>query len=460
MRRVLLAAFILTLLLTVAFGAAAQDDTDPADLPTLRIAVLPVLNTLPLYVAEAENFYVEEGVNVELIPFNAARDQQVALQAGEVDGANTDLAVLALLVSGGVDLRAVRLEPIEGRYFSIVAGADSGIETLDDLRGVPIAISQNTIIEYLTTEILRDAGFSDDEIVYEEVPQIPVRLELINTGQVAAGTLPEPLTTLAVELQGATLVGSDEVAAFVPTVLAFSTEVLTGQPEAIFAFLRAYERAVIALDENPEAYRDVMNANNRIPEPLHGNYPVPSFPRTVVPSPEQTALVVDWMVDIGLLQEPLAYDELITADFLPVGSLYQVIAGTESLSTLTTAIQWAGLASILHENEGPLTILAPTDEAFEAALEALDITLDDLLADIDALVDILTYHVIATDLPAEVILSLEGIDMPTLQGSEVSITIDGDNVIINGSANVIDADVPAANGLLHIIDSVLLPPSE
>ena len=460
MRRVLLAAFILTLLLTVAFGAAAQDDTDPADLPTLRIAVLPVLNTLPLYVAEAENFYVEEGVNVELIPFNAARDQQVALQAGEVDGANTDLAVLELLVSGGVDLRAVRLEPIEGRYFSIVAGADSGIETLDDLRGVPIAISQNTIIEYLTTEILRDAGFSDDEIVYEEVPQIPVRLELINTGQVAAGTLPEPLTTLAVELQGATLVGSDEVAAFVPTVLAFSTEVLTGQPEAIFAFLRAYERAVIALDENPEAYRDVMNANNRIPEPLHGNYPVPSFPRTVVPSPEQTALVVDWMVDIGLLQEPLAYDELITADFLPVGSLYQVIAGTESLSTLTTAIQWAGLASILHENEGPLTILAPTDEAFEAALEALDITLDDLLADIDALVDILTYHVIATDLPAEVILSLEGIDMPTLQGSEVSITIDGDNVIINGSANVIDADVPAANGLLHIIDSVLLPPSE
>ena len=458
MRRLLLSTLVLTLLLTVAFGAAAQDESD--ELPTLRIAVLPVLNTLPLYVAQAEDFYVEEGVNVELIPFNAARDQQVALQAGEVDGANTDMAVLALLVNGGVDLRAVRLEPIEGRYFSIVASADSGIETLDDLRGVPIAISQNTIIEYLTTEILRDAGFSDDEIVYEEVPQIPVRLELINTGQVAAGTLPEPLTTLAVEIQGATLVGSDENADFVPTVLAFSADVLTEQPEAMFAFLRAYERAVVALETDPEAYRDVMNANNRIPEPLQANYPVPSFPRAVVPSPEQTALVVDWMVEVGLLPEPLAYDELVTADFLPVGSVYQVMAGTESLSLLTAAVEAAGLAGILDENEGPLTILAPTDEAFEAALEALDITLDELLADIDTLTDILSYHVVAADLPAETILSLETIDMPTLQGAEVTIAIDGEDVIINDSANVVEADVPAANGLLHIIDSVLLPPGE
>lgn len=459
MKRVLLAVLILTLLLAT-FGAMAQDDVDSADLPTLRIAVLPVLNTLPLYVAQAENFYAEAGVNVELIPFNAARDQQIALQAGEVDGANTDMAVLTLLVNGGVDLRAVRLEPIQGRYFSIVAGANSGIETLDDLRGVPIAISQNTIIEYLTTEILRNAGFSDDEIVYEEVPQIPVRLELINTGQVAAGTLPEPLTTLAVEIQGATLVGSDEVAAFVPTVLAFSVDVLTEQPEAIFAFLEAYERAVIALEQDPEAYRDVMNANNRIPEPLQGSYPIPSFPRAVVPTPEQTALVVDWMVSVGLLTEPLAYEQLVTVEFLPVGSLYQVMAATESLSLLTAAIETAGLASVMHENEGPLTILAPTDDAFAAALDALDITLDDLLEDIDALVNILTYHVIATDLSAETILSLESIDMPTLQGADVAITTDGDNVIINGSASVIDADVPAANGLLHIIDAVLLPPTQ
>lgn len=302
----------LALMVLPVLTTAQEDNT-----PTLRIAVLPVLNTLPLYVADAEGFYAEQGINVELVPFDSARDRQIALQTEEVDGANTDLQGVILLVNGGFDVRAVRMEPIEQAYFSIVAGAESGIETIDDLRGVPIAISKNTIIEYLTTEMLLNAGFEAEDIVYEDVPAIPIRLELLNGGQVAAATLPEPLTTLSVNLQGGTLIASDTEVAVVPTVLAFNSSVLEENADAVTAFLAAYEQAVTAINDDPEQFRDVMVENIRVPEPLQATFPVPTFPTAVVPSEEEAELVMDWMLDVELIEEALDYDTIVDASFLP-----------------------------------------------------------------------------------------------------------------------------------------------
>jgi NitT/TauT family transport system substrate-binding protein len=313
----LLLLAMIVMLMTIPLVVSGQDGDEAEELPTLKIAVLPVLNTLPLYVAQSEGFYAEYGVNVELIPFDSARDRQIALQTGEVDGANTDLQGVILLVNGGFDVRAVRMEPINEQYFAIVAGAESGIETIDDLRGVAIAISENTIIEYLTTEMLLNAGFEEDEIVYEEVPAIPIRLELLANGQIAAATLPEPLVTLSTALQGGILIASDEDAVIVPTVLAFNGDVLEENGKAVRAFLAAYEQAVNAINEEPEAFRDVMNENIRIPEPLQATYPVPTFPTAVVPSEEEAQLVMAWMLDVELLDEELEYDSIIDDSFLP-----------------------------------------------------------------------------------------------------------------------------------------------
>ncbi len=310
MRRLLILLLVLTLL---PFGVLAQED----EKPVLRIAVLPVLNTLPLYVAEAEGFYEDQGVTVELIPFNSAREQQIALQAEEVDGANTDLVVTALLINGGVDLKVIRMEPIEGAYFSLVAGPETGIESIDDLRGVAIAISENSIIQFLTQQMLEEAGFAEDDIVYESVPQIPIRLELLATGGVSAATLPEPLTTLATQLQGGTVIASDADLPAVPTVLSFSDAMLESYPETIIAFLAAYEQAVEAINDDPEAFRDVMVENIIIPEPLQAEYPVPTFPTAMVPSEEVVELVNEWMVSVELLDEPLEYDTIIDASYLP-----------------------------------------------------------------------------------------------------------------------------------------------
>jgi transforming growth factor-beta-induced protein len=100
-------------------------------------------------------------------------------------------------------------------------------------------------------------------------------------------------------------------------------------------------------------------------------------------------------------------------------------------------------------------VFAPTDDAF--ALLGQD-TINDLLADTDALSNILLYHVIADQVvPAETALTLNGSDVEMANGDTVTVTVTDGNLFINES-QVIIADVPASNGIIHAIDAVLLPP--
>lgn len=124
---------------------------------------------------------------------------------------------------------------------------------------------------------------------------------------------------------------------------------------------------------------------------------------------------------------------------------------TDILSTLVAAVQAADLVEVL-QSDGPFTVFAPTNEAFAALPEG---TLESLLLEEnkEMLISILTYHVVSgkvmsTDLS-------DGMTAETVQGSEISISV-GDGVTING-ANVVMADVEASNGVVHIIDQVILP---
>jgi uncharacterized surface protein with fasciclin (FAS1) repeats len=132
------------------------------------------------------------------------------------------------------------------------------------------------------------------------------------------------------------------------------------------------------------------------------------------------------------------------------GSLVDVAASAGSFEILLAAVDAAGLTETLDEG-GPFTVLAPTDDAFGDLPEG---TVEALLDDIDALTDILLYHVIDGTVPASDVQSFSLV--PTLQGSDVKVTVDG-SVFLN-DAEVTTADVAANNGVIHVIDTVLLPP--
>jgi len=134
-----------------------------------------------------------------------------------------------------------------------------------------------------------------------------------------------------------------------------------------------------------------------------------------------------------------------------LGTIVDVAVAAGSFETLVAAVQAAGLVETLS-GEGPFTVFAPTDEAFAALPEGV---LDALLLpeNVDVLVKILTYHVVpGTVLAADV---TDG-DVATVEGQTVTLDTMG-GVTVNG-ANVVTADVLASNGVIHVIDAVILPP--
>jgi uncharacterized surface protein with fasciclin (FAS1) repeats len=139
------------------------------------------------------------------------------------------------------------------------------------------------------------------------------------------------------------------------------------------------------------------------------------------------------------------------------GTIVDVAAAAGTFNTLVAAVQAAGLVETLS-GQGPFTVFAPTDEAFAAALDSLGLTADELLADTETLTSILTYHVVAGLVPSSQVVTMDGQAVATVNGADITIGVDGDTVKIN-DATVTAVDIPASNGVIHVIDSVLLPPA-
>jgi uncharacterized surface protein with fasciclin (FAS1) repeats len=121
-----------------------------------------------------------------------------------------------------------------------------------------------------------------------------------------------------------------------------------------------------------------------------------------------------------------------------------------SFETLVAAVKAAGLVETL-KGEGPFTVFAPTDEAFSKLPEG---TVEALLKDKEKLAAILTYHVVSGKVMASDVVKLSS--AKTVQGQEVEIKVSGEGVMID-NANVIKTDIETSNGVIHVIDTVILP---
>ncbi len=143
-----------------------------------------------------------------------------------------------------------------------------------------------------------------------------------------------------------------------------------------------------------------------------------------------------------IVEEPAAEPPTIAA----------IAAGDENFSTLVTALDAAGLVETLN-GEGSFTVFAPTNDAFAALPEG---TLESLLADpAGALTNVLLYHVVDGAVMAETVVTLDA--ATTLQGEDVTIAVRDGNVFLNDTVQVVITNIEASNGIIHVIDAVLVP---
>ena len=145
---------------------------------------------------------------------------------------------------------------------------------------------------------------------------------------------------------------------------------------------------------------------------------------------------------------------VINKVLVPEFDIVETAIMNEDFNTLVAAVEAAGLVDAL-KGAGPFTVFAPTDAAFAALPEGV---LDGLLADTDALTKVLLYHVLDEKVLAETVLGLDGEEVTTKLGQKILITID-DGVFVN-EAEVIVTDVECSNGVIHVLDAVLIPDME
>ncbi|MDX1417527.1 MAG: fasciclin domain-containing protein, partial [Candidatus Promineifilaceae bacterium] len=198
-----------------------------------------------------------------------------------------------------------------------------------------------------------------------------------------------------------------------------SVTTLQGEPIAINV-----ENGVVILDETAEVIITDIEASNGV---IH-------------------------VIDAVIL--PPSMREVAKEDTMDAQSIAEIATADGRFNTLVAAVQAAGLAETLS-GDGEFTVFAPTDEAFAALPAGM---VEALLQDPEgALKDILLYHVVEGAVPAEAVVTADS--ATTIQGEPVSIKTQNGAVVLNDSANVVITDIEASNGLIHVIDAVILPPS-
>lgn len=147
--------------------------------------------------------------------------------------------------------------------------------------------------------------------------------------------------------------------------------------------------------------------------------------------------------------------EIVTPPAKEPNTIVDVAVSNGNFTTLVAALQATGLDDTLDNENASFTVFAPTDAAFAALGQQ---TIADLLADTDTLSKILTYHVLASKVNAEAAISSAGNTVDTVNGAKLALSLSGENLLVNTSTVTV-TDVMADNGIIHVIDAVLMPPA-
>ncbi len=308
---------LIAALVILVFGGVSPVISDAAA-EKISFGVLPVMQALPLFVAQEKGYFTQEGLEVELIPFNSGLEKDAAMAAGQTQGYFGDMLTSIILDANQVRAKMVATvfnTTGQQRMFAVLAAPGTGKPSLPELARRGVAGSSNTIIEYVTRSLLeRQAPGAELKMI--ETKNLMTRMPMLLQGQVAGAVLPEPLVTLA-EARGATVVADDRGLGITPTTLLFTSAFMDKNREAVRGFLRAVTRASAAINQDPEAVRPVMIKHARIPEPLQQSVAIPRFAPPSVPDRERVLDVYRWLRTRGILKSELTWEEMVEEGLLP-----------------------------------------------------------------------------------------------------------------------------------------------
>jgi transforming growth factor-beta-induced protein len=354
----------------------------------------------------------------------------------------------------------------------VMASDVVGLNAATTLSGEDIAISAsnagvflNENVQVIITDIEADNGVIHVVDTVLLPPSMMAEEEMPSIAEIAAeaGTFNTLLAALNAAGLAETFASEGSFTVFAPTDDAFAAlpegtvEALLEDPQGALTDILTYhviDGKVMASDVSGLDAAPTLNGKN-ISFMVDGDTVILNENVMVTTADIEASNGVIHVIDAVLLPpDEMAEGEIVDDMMAEKPSIAEIAINDGNFDTLVAALDAAGLVETLS-NEGKFTVFAPTDEAFAALPEG---TIDALLADPQGdLTNILLYHVVDGVSMAEDVVSTDMIT--TLQGDNVSVTIDGENVLLNDTVMVMTTDIQASNGVIHVIDAVLIPAS-
>ena len=279
----------IVMLLVAVFSLTAIGCTSKGDLSkeseenrTLKIGLMPAVDTAPILIAEKNGYFKDAGINVEIEIYSNAQNRQSALQSYQIDGAMTDFIAVATNVDGGFDIKATTMT--DGMFPVLSNGDVSG------KKDIKVGMMEVSVSNYLIDKWLG----KDYNIEKVFINEIPARLAAIQSGELDMGLFPEPVASNG-ELKGLkkNLYGMDDE--FSPDCLVFTGKAIAEKEKAIEAFHEAYNKAVDETNKNPQIARDILvekipNTNPEVKDIMV----LPTYKKAAIPSDEYLQSIIDW----------------------------------------------------------------------------------------------------------------------------------------------------------------------
>ncbi len=301
-QRVLSFVLLLFLFTSLLFAGGGRDTSEEP----LKIGLLPDADSLPFLVAREEGLFSEAQAGIELVMFQNPVERDAAFQAGQIDGLIADTIGSMLLFTGGMDVQIASIT--SGRY-GLAAAPGSGVTHPRELAGKEIGVSSNTVIEYVASSLLTEAGLSLADFNPLAVPRIPVRMELLLNGKLPAACLPEPLYSLAVA-KGALPLGDSNALGMDPGVMLFSGKILRERFDDLVKMYQAYWQACLNVNDNPDAYRDFLVDGMGFPPVIRESFSFVEYVYPRLPEKQEIDDAAEWMIQRGMIEKAPAYGDL------------------------------------------------------------------------------------------------------------------------------------------------------
>lgn len=313
MKKITLLAILAVFAISLFFISCSNSSKNSSNTPSLNLGVMSSMDYLPLAVAQREGYFEKVGLDIKLHKFYSANDRDAAFQSENIDGCIIDYTGAILQKAGGIDLK---LTSKCDAPFYIVASNQSNINTLSDLRGKQIAVSKNTVIDFITDMALKSAGLTDSDVKKVEINKIPVRFEMLRNNKIDATGLPNPFALMA-QSAGDKILTSNDSLGFSITGIVFHQKAIADKSALITKMYEAYNMGVEYLkNHSAEDVKDILTKELGFPKEIITKTQLPDYSPAKLPADKDIVATIDWLKNKGLIKSDFEQASLLDAQFI------------------------------------------------------------------------------------------------------------------------------------------------